>query len=527
MSDGLPVRDLPGLCARAAELWPEKTALVFDATGDRLTFGEVENRSNAYANALAGLGIGPGDRVAVMLPNRAEFPLIWLGIAKLAAVIVPVNVNYRVVDAGYLLGHSGSRLLIVDGTLEELASRLKDEVPTLEMVASTDGGGPGLLSLRELVAAVASTRANARIEPETLLNIQYTSGTTGRPKGCLLTHYFWTRMGGNFVRHHPHLDHSDVSLTCQAFYYADPQWLFVATLMSGASMVVLDRFHASTFWSSVRTYEVTFFYCLGMMPVALLRTPPGDQDRRHRVRAISCSAIPASIHAALEDRWGVPWFEVYGMTETGGDIMVGPEEHDALVGSGSMGRAMADREVRVVDGDDRPVPRGEPGEIVIRGPGLLDGYHRDAEATAAAFRNGWFHTGDVGRLSEDGLLYFVARRKDMIRRSGENIAAVEVEEVMKLHPDVAEAACLPVPDELRGEEILICVVLDSGAHEPNPEELASFCAERLAKFKIPRYWNFRETLPHTPSERVAKGELLARQRDLRAGSYDRVEKRWL
>jgi crotonobetaine/carnitine-CoA ligase len=223
----------------------------------------------------------------------------------------------------------------------------------------------------------------------------------------------------------------------------------------------------------------------------------------------------------------VPWYEVYGMTETGGDIMVGPEEHDALVGSGSMGRAMPDREVRVVDSEDRPVPRGQAGEIVIRGPGLLDGYHQDPDATAAAFRNGWFHTGDVGRLSEEGLLYFVARRKDMIRRSGENIAAVEVEEVMKLHPAIAEAACLPVADDLRGEEILICVVLGPTAAEASPEELAAFCAERLANFKVPRYWNFRESLPHTPSERVAKGALLASEADLRAGAYDRVEKRWL
>jgi len=526
MNDGLPVHDLPRLCVRAAQLWPAKAALVFDATGDRLTFSELDSLSNAYANALAGIGIRPGERIAVMLPNRVEFPLLWLAIAKLGAVMVPVNVNYRTVDAGYVLAHSGSRLLVVDASLEQLASDLKIEVPTLEMVATADGAGRDMLSLVDLVAAAVTERPSADVAAETLLNIQYTSGTTGRPKGCLLTHYFWTRMGGNFYRYHPHLDDRDVILTCQAFYYADPQWLFVAALMSGATMVVLDRFHASNFWSRIRTYGVTFFYCLGMMPVALLRTPPSDEDRRHRVRAVSCSAIPASFHRALEDRWGVPWFEVYGMTETGGDIMVGAEEHDDLVGSGSMGRAMADREVRVVDSDDRPVPRGELGEIVVRGPGLLDGYHRDPEATAAAFRNGWFHTGDVGRQSDEGLFYFVARRKDMIRRSGENIAAVEVEEVMKLHPAVAEVACLPVPDELRGEEILICVVLSQGTPQPNPDDLAAFCAERLANFKIPRYWSFRESLPHTPSERVAKGALLAGQADLRAGSYDRVDKRW-
>ena len=517
-------RDLPGLCRRAARLWPDRRALRFDESGVEVTFSQLDEMTDRWTTVLSGLGISGGDRLAVMLPNRLEFPLAWLAAAKLGAVMVPVNVNYRTVDAGYVLAHSGSRLLITDRPRLALAEELGSAVPTLELVASVDDTSGGRPNLSRMAAAAAPARP-APVPPETLLNIQYTSGTTGHPKGCTLSHYFWSRMGGNFVWHHPQLGPEDITLTCQPFYYADPQWLLVATLMSGAAMVVLDRFHPSTFWTRVREYEVTFFYCLGMMPAALLKMPSADEDCGHRVRAVFCSAIPAHLHAELEERWGAPWYEVFGMTETGGDVMVGPGEHEKLVGSGSIGRPLPDREVRIVDEDDRSVSRGEVGEMVLRGPGLLDGYYRDEEATRLAFRGGWFHTGDLCRMAEDGLIYFVGRHKDMIRRSGENIASAEVEDVLRLHPDVLEAACLPVADELRGEEVKAYVVLRSGTAGVGADQLAEFCAERLAAFKVPRYWEFRGELPRTPSERVAKGRLRGEHADLRTGAYDRVEGR--
>jgi crotonobetaine/carnitine-CoA ligase len=212
--------------------------------------------------------------------------------------------------------------------------------------------------------------------------------------------------------------------------------------------------------------------------------PPGPHDRDHPVRVVQCSGIPADRHADLENRWGVPWYEAFGMTETGADIRVYPEDHDALVGTGCLGRPARHRSVVVV-----------AGELMLRGPGMFDGYL----GHPSPFREGWFPTGDLVRLDDEGRVYHLGRAKDMIRRSGENIAAAEVEQVLMAHPGVLLAAVVGVPDEIRGVGVKAYVVGTATAGE-----LAAYCAARLAAFKVPRYWEFRDDLPRTPSERVAK-----------------------
>lgn len=507
-----PEDTLVDLLARAARTWPGKDAWIFDATGERLTFADIEARSDDLAAALAALGTCPGDRVAVMLRNQPEFPLLWLALAKLGAVLVPVNTAYQELDGEYVLAQSGARLVVTAPEFAELLGRVASRT-AVERVVTCDelpcGGEP----------------PQARIAPESPTNIQYTSGTTGSPKGCVLPHRYWTTLARGLVDGFPHIDASDTILTAQPFHYIDPQWNVALGLASGSTLVVLDRFHPSTFWQTVRAYGVTWFYCLGLMPTLLLRMPPEETDRDHRVRAVSASAIPRDLHAELERRWGVPWYEAFGMTETGGDIRMDPADHDEFVGTGCLGRPAPYREVMIADDNGDPVPRGETGELLIRGIGLMHGYHDDPDATARAFRGGWFHTGDLATMDAAGRVFYVGRTKDMIRRSGENVSADEVERALLRHPSVRAAAVLGVPDELRGEEVKAYVVLADG-HEPHPDELAEFCAARLAYFKVPRYWAFPDTLPMTPSERVAKGELRRSATDLRASSYDRVERRW-
>jgi len=240
------------------------------------------------------------------------------------------------------------------------------------------------------------------------------------------------------------------------------------------------------------------------------------------VRMVMCSAIPPGRHAEIEARWGAPWLEAFGMTETGGDLAVSMDEHDVLVGSGSLGRPMPDREARAVDDDDADVPDGAVGELVLRGPNMMDGYFKNEEATAALFRGGWLHTGDLVKRDAAGRFYYVGRKKEMIRRSGENISAAEVEETIASHPAVRMAACVPVPDDIRGEEVKAYVVLRDGA-AAEPAELNAHCADRLAYFKVPRYWTFVDDLPRTPSERIAKHILVGGVDDLRAGAWDRVD----
>ncbi len=518
------VRDLKTLTRRAAERWGDGVALAFDESGEQLSFDEVERRSNAIGNALRSLGVEPGDRVAVMLRNRPEFPLTWLAIAKIGAAMVPINVFCKEVDAGYLLEHSGARLVVATAEFVPLLARIGAASRGLETIVSVDGGDAAV-DLGELLRGQDETPPPGVVLPETLANVQYTSGTTGRPKGCMLSNFYWLELAREVAGRVPGLDRDDVMLTAQPFYYMDPQWILASTLYAGARLVVLDRFHPSSFWRKVREYGVTFFYCLGVMPRLLLKTPPDPADREHRLRLVMCSAIPASQHREIEERWGVPWYELFGMTECGGGTVVTPEEHDELVGSGCMGRPLANREARIVDNDGAPVARGETGELLLRGPGMMDGYFKDEAATAAAFRNGWLHTGDLARADEDDRIYFMGRTKDMIRRSGENVSALEVEETIESHPAVMLAACVPVPDEVRGEEVKAYVVLQPGATPESvpPGVLIEFCEQRLAYFKVPRYWSYRDDLPRTPSERVMKDVLTKEAADLRLGAYDRVD----
>ena len=507
------IGDLVELVTRAAERWPGKTAWIFDSTGERFTFAGIDARSSQFAVSLRELGVEPGDRVAVMLRNQPEFPLVWLALAKLGAMLVPVNTGYREFDGAHVLSHSGARFAVAAEEFLELLRKIAPET-RLERV----------LTVGELTESPRETTETFSADAERPVNIQYTSGTTGAPKGCVLPNRYWTTLAIGLATDFPSIGDTDILLTAQPFHYIDPQWNVALGLASGAKLVMLDRFHPSTFWAKVREHEVTWFYCLGLMPALLLRLPDSPEDKQHKVRAICASAIPRDLHAELEARWGVPWFEAFGMTETGGDIRMSEEDHDALVGTGCLGRPSRDREVMIADAQGKPLPRGETGELLIRGIGLMHGYHNDPGATAKAFTGGWFHTGDLANMDAEGRVYYVGRTKDMIRRSGENVSADEVERVLMLHPDIRFAAVIAVPDNLRGEEIKAYVVL--GDENSPPEELAEFCARKLAYFKVPRYWAVVDSLPMTPSERVAKGEL-RKAADLLAETYDRTVSRWL
>ncbi|MFZ3578704.1 AMP-binding protein [Virgibacillus sp. DJP39] len=524
------IDNLRTLTERAAARWGDKVGLVFDEFNQQLTFREIDERSNQIANVLRGLGVEPGNRVAVMMKNRLEFPLTWLAIGKIGAIMVPINSYYKEFDAQYLLEHSEATIVVTSSEFIALLQNIKTSVKTLKQIVSVEqDSNKDVLNLSLLSSQVSVQPPEVPLYPETVINIQYTSGTTGRPKGCMLTHNYWLAIGRTkTMTLSPGINESDILLTAQPFYYMDPQWNFITTLASGATLIILDRFHPSTFWEKVREYNVTFFYCLGMMPALMLKMPVSPDDANNQVRHISCSAIPKHLHQQLEKRWNTPWFEVFGMTETGGDISITQEEHDVLVGTGCLGRINPDKEIRIMNDQDQVLPRGEIGEMVIRGIGIMEGYYKNQEATNKAFRNGFFHTGDLAYMDEKGLIYYAGRKKEMIRRSGENISAAEVEEAIKLYPDVNYAAVIPIPDELRGDEIKAYVVLNGeiSGHTEIVKELIKFCSERLAYFKVPRYWEFRPELPLTPSERVAKHKLLEEKSDLRIDSYDHTDGTW-
>jgi carnitine-CoA ligase len=525
------VQNIKELTERAATIWGDKVGLIFDEFNEQLTYKEINEKTNLIAKVLLKLGVKEKNRVAVMLNNRPDFPLTWLAIGKIGAIMVPINIFYKEFDAKYLLEHSEANVVITSSEYIPLLKKIQKSINSIKEIVSVDDDSfKDVPYLGDLVAAEDNQYSPpSSVYSETIMNIQYTSGTTGRPKGCMLSHNYWMSFArSNVLQPYPKINENDVLLTAQPFYYMDPQWNVITSLASGAPLIILDRFHPSTFWEKIREYKVTFFYCLGIMPVLMLKMPKSPLDRENNVRHIACSAIPVHLHKELEERWGAPWFEAFGMTETGSDIGITKEEHDRLVGSGSIGRPKNNREVRIVDVNDQTVPRGEIGELTLRAAGMMEGYYKNPEATKEAFRNGFFHTGDLAYMDEEGLIYYIGRKKEMIRRSGENISATEVEDVIKLFPSVKYVAALPVPDEIRGEEVKAYIVLQDG--EPGDSDqvkkIIDFSKDRLAYFKIPRYWEFKVDLPRTPSERVAKHILRDEKGDLRWDSYDSVENIW-
>ncbi len=428
-----------------------------------MTFAETEVQTNRMARVLATHGVRHGDRVAVMMPNSLDFPVCWLAILKVGAVMVPVNIRYKETDLRHTLTDSGAKTAVAGAEEAKKIAAVKDNCPALEETITLEEPSPSIDGVACVTSEIRDAEESWDIDHLSLrylANIQYTSGTTGFSKGCMLTHDYWLRLG-MLAGSQGDLGEDDVALTAQPFYYMDPQWNSVMCMIAGIPLVILPRFSASTFWQSVKENDVTFFYLLGTMPVYLLKQPPDPEvEKNHRMRLVVCSGIVPQLHATFEERWNVPWREAFGMTET--------------------------------------------------------------------IRDGWLHTGDLVTRDEKGYFHMVGRLKDMIRRSGENISAAEVESVLCEHPKVGAAACVPVPDELRGEEVKAFIQLqncETGETAP-PSELIAFAGEKLADFKLPRYIEYVDSFPLTPSERIAKPVLMEQKSNQLSGCYDAESGTW-
>jgi crotonobetaine/carnitine-CoA ligase len=462
----------------------------------------------------------PGDRIAVMLETRAESMIAQLAALAARCVVVPVNPTARAHDASHVLRDSGAVIAVVAVENETLIERLRAELPTLRGLVVLRKREPDGLAAYE--AADRVRLGDCRAARTDIATIHYTSGTTGPPKGCMLAHEWWLRLCDVHLRMTPH-ERNDRLLCCVPFYYPDSLFLLLSLLHAGDALVVMRRFSASRFWQTVVEHRVTLLYLIASMPILLLKQPPSARERAHRLRTAVCLGVPANLHAQLLDRFGVPFVDTYGSTEAGWVTRMPGHQAADRVGSGSMGAAAPDVELRVVDDAEEDVPVGQPGELLARAPGLFGGYLNQPEATAAAMRGGWYHTGDIVRADVEGFYYFLGRTKDMVRRGGENIAAAEVEEALRAHPKIRDAAVIPVPDDIRGEEVKAYVLLAEGcaAADLPPDEIVAHCADRLAAFKVPRYVEYRTAdFPRTPTMRVRKEELKAAP-DLTANAWDR------
>lgn len=511
--------DLVKLVDEACRRSPERPVMLFE-DGVSITRAEFRTAVEQFSAYLTER-IAPGDRVAIMLENRCEFMVAWIAVAAAGGMLVSINTDAGEYDAGHILQDSGAVVAIVGVRTEPLIRSLAAECPALQEIIVVESEEPhGLDAFRpDGDTADLSSRS---IDPAAVTNVYYTSGTTGRPKGCMLGHDYWLRFTDLYLRLYG-LGRDDRLICCLQFFYGDPPWQLLASLHADTTLIVMRRFSVSRFWNVVRDNRVTNLFGLASIPSLLLKAPPSELDRQHDVQFALQIGVPANLHAELVDRWGFPWVEGYGLTETGLVISMPLEFAEEMTGSASIGLPCPGVEVRIVNDVGDSVEPGSPGEILIRSPGLMHGYLNRPEATAETLHGDWLHTGDLGRRDERGFVYFLGRKKDIIRRSGENIAATEVEQLLRSHPQILEAAVLPVPDELRGEEVKAFVGLVEGvkASELTEPEIVEFCRGRMARYKVPRYIEYRDEFPRTPSMRVKKSDLLEEVRERGPGSWDR------
>jgi crotonobetaine/carnitine-CoA ligase len=488
------------------------------AEGVTWTGEQLVRRAAAAGAALARAGVRPHDHVALLLDNSADFVALFFGLARLGAVAVTVNTALRGDGLAHVLRHSDARLLVVEERLVDLATGAAGS--DLDSVWVRGAAGEASLAAQLEGWQRASHDPPLRRDPGDVAAILYTSGTTGAPKGVMLTDHGYATAATWFAES-LRLGPDDVLQTCLPLFHVNAQQLSLCgALVAGATLVLDPRFSASGFWDSIVEHRVTSFNLIGAMLGILHVQAPCPEESAHRVRVACVAPTPPEIHRECEERFGIMLLDGYGLTETTPGNTYNPYGASR---PGSCGKPAPYIEVRIADEHGDPLPPGERGEIVLRArePHIfMAGYYTDPEATARAFRDGWFRTGDRGFLDEDGYLYFVDRIKDVIRRRGENISAVEIERVARDYPGVLEAAAVGVPSDLAGgeEDVALFLLADPGA-TVEPDALVEHCSARLAEFMIPRYVEVLEEFPRTETQRVRKAAL--RERGV-AECYDRL-----
>ena len=498
---------------------PPSPGRAYHPDGVELTYARTRAEVVRMREPYAAAGYGHGHRVALLLDNRPEFFFHYLALNSLGCGIVPINPDYRHDEMLYQMDHSEADLAV------SIASRVAD----LDAVARERLKPLPVVNVETMPARLPKPGPVPRAggpSLDTECGLLYTSGTTGRPKGCVLTNFYylnagaWYRdLGGRvtFERGRDrilnplplfHMNCQAVTATC--------------VILTANGLILPERFSPTRWWRDVVATRATVIHYLGVVPPLLLNQPRVPEETRHRVRFGLGAGVEPQLHEVFEKRFGFPLIEVWGMTETG--RIFGDCHDPRQTSTRAFGRPGGEFEARVVDEGDREVPRGTEGELVVRcaGPdarrGFFSGYLKNPEATQEAWRGGWFHTGDVVRQAEDGMLYFVDRKKNIIRRSGENIAAAEVEAALQAHEAVAQVAVLAVPDEIREEEVMACVVPMAGARADHglAEQLVDWCMDRLAYFKAPGWILFVPGLPTTGTQKVQKTQIFPRGEDPRS-----------
>ncbi|MBX6378331.1 MAG: long-chain fatty acid--CoA ligase, partial [Clostridia bacterium] len=473
----------------------------------RLTYAQLNERVGALASGLKAMGLGRGDIVALLLWNCPEFLEMVFAANRLGAVFLPLNYRLAPDELVYILNHAGARLLLTEALFHETVEGIRPQLTSVRTFLTLDDPpGAGWVNYGETVARhLGEDVPDAEVEPDDLHRLMYTSGTTARPKGVMITYgnLYWKNVSQVWEFD---LTPDDRCLIVGPLYHVGGLDLpATSVLHRGGRVFILRRFDTLEVLEAIQREQPTCLWLAPAMINQLLNEPRLGEFSRDSVRFIidGGEKMPIPLIQKLLDAFPRTWFvDAYGLTETvSGDTFL--DKRMTLTKIGSVGRPTLHLDLRVVDDEGRELPPGQAGEVVLRGPKVFKGYWNDPEATAAAIRDGWFHTGDVGFLDEDGYLYIVDRKKDLIISGGENIASSEVERVLYEHPKVLEAAVVGMPDERWGEVPKAFVVLRPG-EAATAEEIMDFCRGKLARFKVPKAVQFIDALPRNPSGKVLK-----------------------
>jgi len=494
-------QSIPELLKQSLSATPDKLFLFSEADKRQFTYNEFAAAVARTANMLADHGVQKGDVVSLLLPNSVEYVIAYFACWQLGALAGPINSLLKSQEMAYVISNSEARALLVNSEFLPLIDSIRDEVPSLKAIIRFDNEA-------DATREHSATAPTAEIDCEHEAIIIYTSGTTGKPKGCLLTH-------GNVIANARQISswlgftENDRLLTIMPLFHMNAVSVTtMSALYAGGSTVVSPKFSASRFWQIISDYEITSFGSVATMLSMLLSTypdgvPAGLKTDQLRFAMCGSAPVPAEVMKRFEETFNCLVIEGYGLSESTCRSTFNPPDRRRR--PGSCGLAIGN-EMRVVDEEDREVADGELGEIVLRGENILKGYYKNDAANATAFRNGWFHTGDIGYRDREGYYYIVDRKSDMIIRGGENIYPREIDEVLYQHPYIAAAAAVGIPDELYGEEVAAVVVLKTGA-EASEQEVIDYCRSRLADFKCPKTVHFVEDIPKGPTGKLLKREL--------------------
>lgn len=493
------------IAERHVERFGERVSLIFE--GQRITNVFGVECAQRFASALVEVGVRPGDRVGVMLPNSPDVLTSYGAILRLGGVVMPMVFLLAVPEVQHILQDSGAKVVV---TSPEFAPKIAESIvglpnPPIVIVTGPGPAPEGMLSFQALIDGTTTAHPIVDRDPEDLAVVSYTSGTTGRPKGVMLTHanqLFNAERAFEAVPIHD----GDVSVMCLPLAHLFGLGVMLTGQLADAVGVMLPWFTAEGFFAAVNEYGANSSAMVPTMITYMLQHPDFDSVKWSSLRYVVIGAAPLPLELAqeFEKRTGARVLEGYGLTETSPTATVMGFDEEPR--QGSCGKPVPGVDIAILDDDDKEVPVNESGEVCIRGGNVMKGYYNMPEETAAALRGGWFHSGDIGHLDEDGYLYITDRKKDMIIRGGFNIYPRDVEEVLYRHPAVVEVGVVGMPDASLGEEVRAYVVLQPGA-QATEEELLDFCRSNLAKYKSPKSVVFIDGLPKNPLGKILKKDL--------------------